>query len=109
MHIRCSPLYSEGRMIRAVSANRLGDGRVVFIGADGRWVEALNDAARYETAEALEAALVAAREAEAANWVVDTTVVDLSAEGMALTLRDRVRSGGPTIVYGANATTHGAP
>ena len=93
-------------MVKIVSANRLGDGIVVYVGRDGAWVEHIDAAARLETADAVEAALVAARAGEASNLIVDAFVVEAEADGEALratTLRDRIRADGPTIAYGAAA------
>jgi hypothetical protein len=93
-------------MIKIVSANRLNDGTVVYMGLGGAWMTRIADASRLESAEAVEAALVAARADEALNLIIDAFVVDaiVEAEGVrATTLRDRIRADGPTIAYGAPA------
>ena len=93
-------------MVKLVSANRLGDGVVVYVDAAGHWVESIDAAARLESADTVEAALVAARADEALNLVVEAFVVDAVLEAdhvRATTLRDRIRASGPTIVYGPAA------
>ena len=93
-------------MTKVVSANRLADGIVVYVGATGAWVETIAAAAPLDTAEAVEAALVVGRADEAVNLIVDPFVVDVVRAGdelRALTLRDRIRAEGPTIQYGAPA------
>ena len=93
-------------MVKIVSANRLSDGIVVYVGRGGAWVDRIGAAAWLETAEDVEAALVAARADEASNLIVDAFVVEALADGEALratTLRDRIRADGPTIAYGAAA------
>ena len=85
-----------------ISANRLGDGVVVFFGRNGEWVEGLKNARLFAHAEAAEDNLATARAAEAANLVVDVYAFTVKCDGPKLTpvtLRDAIRAAGPTIAY----------
>ena len=85
-----------------ISANRLGDGVVVFVGRDGGWVEGLKNARLFAHAEEAEKNLGAARASEAANLVVDCYAFAVKCEGPKITpvtLRDKIRAAGPTIDY----------
>ena len=93
-------------MTKVVSANRLRDGVVVYVGAAGAWVDHLRAAAVLDDADAVEAALVAARADEALNVIVEPFVVDVTLHDgrpRAMTLRDRIRADGPTIAFGPAA------
>lgn len=82
--------------MKALTANRLGDGEAVFLGAEG-WVERFSDAQLFDD----EAAALAA-EAHAKTEitvVVDPYLIDVtpSDSGWApLSFRERVRALGPT-------------
>ena len=85
-----------------ISANRLGDGVVVFIGRGGEWVEGLGQARLFAHAEEAENCLVRARADEAANLVVDCYSFVVKTEGgkiSPVTLRDSIRASGPTITW----------
>jgi Protein of unknown function (DUF2849) len=84
-----------------ISANRLDDGVVVFVGRDGEWVEGLKHARLFAHADEAEN-LGAARASDAANIVVDAYAFSVKCEGSKLTpvtLRDAIRANGPTIDY----------
>jgi hypothetical protein len=87
--------------LRVLTANRLGDGRVVFFDWAGGWSDRLGEAriARSpEEGKALEA--LGAAEA-ARNLVVDPYLVDLrQAEGRLIPVRhrERVRIAGPSML-----------
>ncbi len=85
--------------LRVLTANRLGDGRVVYLSEDGGWVSKLDaarlvrDDAEAETAEAAGAAAVADR------FVVEPYLIDveLVEDGVQpARLRERIRAQGPT-------------
>ena len=91
-------------MTNVVSANRLSDGTVVYVGPDGGWVDSLAAAVLLEDTDAIETALVTARADEARNLVVETLVVPVASDGASrrpASLRDRIRAAGPTVHYGA--------
>jgi len=85
---------------KILTANRLRDGTVVFLGGDDRWVERALDA-RVETDEAGCAALEAAgRAAVAAHAVVDPYLIDTAADAngrpVPIRYRERLRAQGPS-------------
>lgn len=85
---------------QVISANRLGDGIVVYLAADGSWSEfiagsviALDDA----TAEAM---LVQARQAERDRVVIDPYLIDVAevdGEVRPTRYRELIRATGPTV------------
>lgn len=78
------------------SANRLGDGRVVFLARDrAGWVEDFLSAGVWRTAGEAEVAASAAKAFEAANAVLDIAPVEVIGEGDTLrpvSLRDSIRA-----------------
>jgi hypothetical protein len=89
---------------KVLTANRLSDGIAVWLGADGAWHDALDEAfvARHE--EALSGLRDAERVAAYDNAVVDINIIDVDERDghiFALRLRERIRAGGPTVAYGA--------
>ncbi|WP_321342725.1 DUF2849 domain-containing protein [Breoghania sp.] len=84
---------------RIVTANRLADGEVVWLGHNDVWVETIESARLLEDEAALEAGNAAAARAVAANRIVDVDVIDVTREGSAIVpvrLRERIRAAGPT-------------
>jgi hypothetical protein len=89
-------------MLKIISANRLGDGIVVYFAAEGSWTPDIGSAKRFGPEADIEAALKLAKADEKRNLVVDPFVVDVAveAEGLeALTRRNAIRAKGPTIDY----------
>jgi hypothetical protein len=86
--------------LQIVIANRLGDGRVVYLGA-GAWIETLSAAERAEAKTPAAAALLArAEESVKRNEIVDPYLADIveDAAGIRLArLREHIRSLGPTV------------
>ena len=82
--------------MKIVTANRLSDGRVIYLGADAAPVEALADAAVFEV-DAADAALIAAA-SQPATWVnpylVEVTGHTPSGRDR---LKETIRSAGPTV------------
>ena len=88
-------------MAHVLTANRLGDGRVVFLSADGAWSSRL-DAARVATDEAEEQALAAlGAAAEAQCLVVGSYLVPIRETAdrtlTPVSFRERIRAQGPTV------------
>lgn len=82
----------------AISANRLGDGRVVWLTSDGGWSETVGEAGVWP-ADAAPAWLDRAAADEAANLVVGAYLLEVKPtdHGAApLRARERFRAGGPT-------------
>ncbi len=89
-------------MLKIINANRLSDGSVVYMNAGHQWVGNLDQAVAFVTPEALDAGLQAAAQDAKANRVVDVFAFDAEHKDgslRAVTLRDRIRAGGPTIDY----------
>jgi sulfite reductase (NADPH) hemoprotein beta-component len=83
-----------------VTANRLRDGRVVWLAADGGWTEAVRDAAVF-AGEQVETGLARGQEAELHQLVVGPYAVEvtLGAAGpVPLRMRERVRLDGPSVL-----------
>lgn len=94
-------------MSKIVTANTLSTGTVVFLGADDRWVAAVEDARIYPDAEAAEDGLAIGRRDAEHAIVVDPFVTDKkpATEGQrGMTLRDSIRAFGPTVRFGPNGT-----
>ena len=87
-------------MSQVVSANRLSDGIVVFLGPGHHWVESLQAAEIFPDPAAIKAALDRVANDVKANRVVEVAAFDVtSASGRieAGHLRDRIRAAGPTV------------
>jgi sulfite reductase (NADPH) hemoprotein beta-component len=82
-----------------VTANRLGDGLVVFLTAQGGWSEDFHLGAVVTGETAKAAALALGAEAVEANVVVDPYWIDLELRGghyVPKALREAIRASGPT-------------
>lgn len=82
-----------------VLANRLADGRVVFLAAGG-WAEHIADGLVAGDPAAGDTLLARARADEARNLVVEPALVevrDTPAGRLPVAFRERIRSAGPTV------------
>ena len=82
--------------MKVLTANRLADGRVVYLGADDRWTERLADAARFadrDAAAAEAAAKMRVRE------IASAYLIEAADDGLAgrAALRESIRQNGPTV------------
>lgn len=88
-------------LLKAITANRLRDGEVVFLKAEGVWVERLDEAALFEDAAAADTALAAAKaQAERDQYGVDIYAFDLTLKDGRpdpVKARERIRALGPTV------------
>ena len=87
-------------MQQVITANRLRDGGVVFVGAGQRWVELLSEAEVYTSVDAASSALKVAQRDEAGNLVLDIYAVDVTNQSGSLRpvkLREAIRAQGPTV------------
>ena len=87
-------------MQQVITANRLRDGAVVFVGAERRWVEMLSQAEVYTAVDVAASALQAAQKDEAANLVLDIYAIDVTDQSGFLKpvkLREAIRAQGPTV------------
>lgn len=92
--------------MKLITANRLFDGVVVFLSADG-WVADIARAAILNAADALEAGLATAARSAAEHQIVDVNVIDVfldeSGRPVPVRLRERIRAFGPTVPFGEAA------
>jgi hypothetical protein len=90
-------------MLRVLTANRLGDGRVVFLTTTGDWSPDLNAACTAEDDDAA-AELMAVGELAETNCVVTgpylIDVTNDQGEIRAAAIREAIRATGPTITAG---------
>jgi hypothetical protein len=87
-------------MPQVLTANRLSDGEVVYLGAEDRWVMRLAEATVLGTAAEGEAALAKGVEAENTQRVVHAYLFDVAGQGPSLKpvkMREIIRAAGPTI------------
>ena len=83
--------------MKAITANRLEDGAVVYLDREGQWTARLEEAARYD-GDAGEAALAEAQVRVAE--IADIYLIDLGGDGAPAgraTLRETIRRAGPTV------------
>ncbi|MGA2895206.1 MAG: DUF2849 domain-containing protein [Xanthobacteraceae bacterium] len=82
-----------------ITANRVGDGAVVYRGADGGWTTALEGAAIATSADRAQALMTAALDDDLCAVGPYIAPVELSAGGRVRpgNLRELIRLGGPTI------------
>ncbi len=82
-----------------VTANRLRDGRVVWLAAGGRWAERVADAEVF-AGEAVEGGLAAAAESERQQAVVGAYAAEVAvgaAGPVPLRAREKFRADGPSV------------
>lgn len=88
---------------KIVTANRLTDGRVIFLGPGNRWIADVGEAATFEDGAPIDAAMAFGREQIAARQVTELYPVDVElvdGRPVPVRLRERVRAFGPTVAYG---------
>ena len=86
-------------MPKVVTANRLGDGEVVYLTASGEWSPRLAEAGAFEGDEEDRALSIAAK-AEAELVIVVPYAMDVARDGGGLvptSQREHIRSQGPTV------------
>lgn len=86
--------------MKVVTANRLSDGEVVWLGAAGRWVETFPEARILETREEEAAALAEAEASAGRQEIVEPYAIDVTREEGHLKpvrFREQIRAAGPTI------------
>jgi len=94
---------------KAITANRLTDGLVVFLADGGDWSLSIDDAQLFADGPELEEGLAYGKAQHAARVVLDPYAIDMDAiDGRTLParLRERIRALGPTIAYGEAERAH---
>lgn len=85
--------------MQVITANRLLNGEVVWLGADGEWLAQLSGARIFEGKEAVAEGLALGAEAEKAQKVVgvyEMAVVEEEGRLVPVRLREKIRAKGPT-------------
>ena len=88
---------------KAITANRLSDGLVVFLDDAGAWSVAIADARLVGDGPDLDAANAYAKSQHDARIVVEPYPIDVEivdGRPVPVRLRERIRAEGPTVVYG---------
>jgi hypothetical protein len=97
-------------MLKIISANRLEDGLVVYLVAEGTWTQDINQAKRFGSEAEVAAGLKLAKADEKRNLIVEPFGVDVEAVDTksveALSLRNAIRAKGPTVDYLPRQDTH---
>ena len=86
-------------MPKVVIANRLTDGRVVFLASGDRWTGDVNEAQVAQTDGDAEALIEAGSKLEAKQEVIDVDLIDVHVEGDRVRPtrpREAIRATGPT-------------
>jgi len=86
-------------MPQIVIANRLTDGRVVFLATGDSWASKVDDARVEEPGAGAEALLATAQRLEAQQQVVDPQLIDVAVEDghvRPTKYREAIRAAGPT-------------
>ncbi|MEL6790837.1 MAG: DUF2849 domain-containing protein [Pseudomonadota bacterium] len=82
--------------MKIITGNHLHHGRVLYLGADDHWVEAINEAAALDDDHALEALAAAQRRV---TEIADLYLIDVAGGEPSGrdALKETIRSAGPTI------------
>jgi Protein of unknown function (DUF2849) len=83
-------------MAQVLTANRLSDGEVVYLAADGAWVESIA-AAQVVTAVDSDAALATGQAAERDLKIVHAYLFDITPDRRPVKMREIIRAAGPTV------------
>jgi Protein of unknown function (DUF2849) len=92
--------------MKIITANRLDDGAVVFLSAQG-WVTDIARSAVLSAPDAIEAGFFAAARSANEQVIVDVNAIDVDLDAerrpVPVRLRERIRAFGPTVQYGEAA------
>ncbi len=83
-------------MAQVLTANRLSDGEVVYLAADGAWVEDLHTAQVVSGPEG-DIALATGQQAERDQKVVHAYLFDITPDRRPVKMREIIRAAGPTV------------
>lgn len=87
-------------MLQVLTANRLIDGEVVYLGTNGAWVEALEAARVFEAKADADASLAVGAQAELDQKIVHAYLFDIKRSEAGLIpvkQREIIRAAGPTV------------
>jgi hypothetical protein len=88
---------------KAITANRLDDGRVVFLDANGGWTLDVTEARLLADGTELDEATAYAQSQHDVRIVVEPYAIDMAIVDDRPTparIRERIRAEGPTVIYG---------
>jgi sulfite reductase (NADPH) hemoprotein beta-component len=88
---------------KVITANRLGDGIVVFLDDEGGWPVEIAKARILEDGPDLDGALAYAKEQHDARIIVEPYAIDVDVKDgvpVPVRLRELIRAQGPTVDYG---------
>jgi hypothetical protein len=88
---------------KAITANRLDDGRVVFLDEAGGWAPTVAEARLLSDGPELDEATAYAKAQHDARIVVEPYAIDIEnvdGEPVPARIRERIRAQGPTVPYG---------
>jgi Protein of unknown function (DUF2849) len=88
---------------KAITANRLDNGRVVFLDPEGGWTLDLAEAHFVADGPELDAAIAQAQAQADARIVVEPYPIDIKSvddKPVPARIRERIRAEGPTVAYG---------
>jgi hypothetical protein len=88
---------------KAITANRLSDGLVVFLAPGGGWSQSLADALLVSDGPQLDEATAYGKAQHDARVVVEPYAIDVTVEDgrpVPVRIRERIRAEGPTVAYG---------
>ena len=88
---------------KAITANRLDDGRVVFLDEAGGWTHYVAEAQLVSDGPELDAATAYAQSQHDARIVVEPYAIDIAivdGKPTPARIRERIRADGPTVIYG---------
>jgi hypothetical protein len=83
-------------MAQVLTANRLDDGEVVYLAADGAWVERLEEAGVLAAADD-QNALGVGQAAERDRVVVHAYLFEITPDRRPVKMREIIRAAGPTV------------
>ncbi len=83
--------------MKAITANALQDGAVVYLGDDDQWTPHLSSAARFEDGDAKDVLAAACSRIEEITEAYLISVDDSGAIIGRETIRETIRKGGPTV------------
>ena len=93
---------NDNETFQVVTANRLGDGAIVYLNADSGWQDSIKDAT-VVSGDEVDALLTRAEQDVAANHIVEAYPIEITGAHEPLSARERIRAEGPSIRFGEDA------
>lgn len=100
----------EDQTMKAITANHLTGGHVLFLATGGGWSKHITDASLFSDVDSLATALEIGAVDEKTGHVIGVYDVDVSIENgnpVPTKLRERIRVDGPTTAYGTEMKLEG--